>query len=341
MQPTIRRGIRDEAVFRFARRHEAKSQGCRGGRAHIREVLDGSSTCLACGGPLSAAPVIVGRDFLHGIGGTYPVHQCRRCESGTTLPLASAEEIAFFYPDEYVPHEVPKGPLSRVMQIVQRIRNRRQPLRRLRGRAGSLLDVGCGRGDLGASLIADGWRVTGIEPDAGACRVAGARGIAAHQGTLQTVTLPANEFDAVIFQHCLEHVPAPPADLRVALRALRPGGTLIITVPNWASWQRRLFGERWFPMELPRHRTHFTAQGLELALAEAEFTDIETFTSTPFICLCWTLQYWLFDRLLTDRGLKLWVGYLASVPLCALAAIGDRLLGQGDFLHAVARRPSD
>jgi SAM-dependent methyltransferase len=295
--------------------------------------------CLACGGELAREPAVVGRDLLHGVAGTHTVAVCARCGSGTTLPPARPAELAAFYPASYQPHVVPGGPLAAVMAVVARARLRSWPLCELAA-PGRALDVGCGRGDLGVSLRARGWSVDGVEPSAQACAVARLRGIDAHEGVLAEVELAEGSYDAVIFRHCLEHVVAPRADLALARRLLRPGGRVIVTLPNWDSWQRRRFAERWFPLELPRHRTHFTREGLAQALAQAGFGEPRLATSSSFICLCWSLQYRLLGRLWSERGARLWLGYAASAVLWPAAFTLDRLHGDGDFLHASAVRAS-
>lgn len=298
--------------------------------------------CLACGGPLADAPSVVGRDRMHGIPGSWPVHDCLACGSGTTLPLARSEEIDAFYPSRYAPFDVPHGVLATAMTLMQWVRDRRFPLERLaNGRsAGALLDVGCGRGDLAASWIDAGWNVVGIEPSPDAAAVARRRGAEVLDGTLETVEPRACSFDAVVFRHSLEHVPEPRSDLSRAYDALRPGGRVAVIVPNWDSWQRRAFGDCWFPLELPRHRTHFTPRGLETALEAGGFTNIELRPGTPLITTTWSLQFRLFDRVLTRQGPSLAIGYGVSAPVALVARAIDARQASGDFLHAVAERPA-
>lgn len=296
--------------------------------------------CLICQGRLQDEPAIRGRDILHGVPGEFAIHECPDCCAGTTLPRATDAELDAFYPKDYVPHEKPAGLLGRVMDVVQRMRMRNAPMS-VTGEIGPgrALDVGCGRGDLGAELIRRGWKVWGIEPDPGAARVARERGLQVSAGIMQTaeVEVPADGFDLIVFQHCLEHVTDPGGDLRAALSMLAPDGRLIVTLPNWASWQRRAFLDRWFPLELPRHRTHWTPRALEIALRQAGAGQVETRTSTSFICFFWSLQYRFAGRLLTETGPALLAGYLISALLWPLAKILNAF-GGGDFLHAIARK---
>jgi SAM-dependent methyltransferase len=295
--------------------------------------------CLACHGPLLTSPAVTAPDRMHGIAGSWSVHQCERCGSGTTLPLATEDQLAGFYPTGYAPFDLPQGPVAAAMRRMQRARDGRFPLAALAaGRApGTLLDVGCGRGDLAASWIDRGWQVTGIEPSPEAAAVARRRGARVLEGTLDTVALTPRSMDGAVFRHSLEHVLDPQRDLRRVREALVPGATVAVIVPNWGSWQRRAFGEYWFPLELPRHRTHFTVAGLSTALTAAGFHEIVIAPGTPLITTAWSLQFRLFGRVLTDTGFALLAGYAAAVPVGLVARGLDLLLGGGDFLHATAR----
>ena len=123
--------------------------------------------CPACGGALGPA-VLSAPDRLHGTPGRFEVAVCVACGLGVTLPPARAEELAGFYPGGYSPYELPSGPLRLVSATIQSLQRtqalRTGPLDHLARMApGRLLDVGCGRGDLGAWMIARGWSVTGVE----------------------------------------------------------------------------------------------------------------------------------------------------------------------------------
>ncbi len=98
---------------------------------------------------------------------------------------------------------------------------------------GRALDVGCGRGALGAVLIAHGWRVDGVEPSPDAVEAARERGVDARPGTLSSLALDDSVYDLVTFMHSLEHTVEPVRDLRRAAQSLQPGGMLAVTVPNF------------------------------------------------------------------------------------------------------------
>ena len=142
--------------------------------------------------------------------------------------------------------------------------------------AGSLLDVGCGRGDLASNFANAGWRASGLDISPAAVAAAREVGVDAHVGTIETAPFQDGSFDLVIMSHSLEHMPDPAGALAHARRLLRDGATLIVAVPNWDSWQRRRFGADWTPLDVPRHLTHFSPRALHLAARRAGFVNSRT-----------------------------------------------------------------
>jgi SAM-dependent methyltransferase len=297
--------------------------------------------CPVCDSPLADKPDIVGSDRQHGVAGVHTVFSCTQCGLGVTLPLASEEQLGAFYPHTYVPHKRTGSLILKIAMLpFMWQRHRALPWNRLRSvTPGNLLDVGCGRGDLASHFVRHGWRVTGTDISPEACAEASARGVETHVGTLSTVTLPEKSFDAVTFRHVLEHVVDPVSDLRRAHAALRSGGQVLITLPNYASAQRRLFRSFWFPLELPRHRHHFSPRSLAAALSQAGFAQVGTLSNTSALGLPASIQYRLFGRCVCESGWKLLAGYIASVAMYPASWLFDRVTGAGDFLHAWAVKP--
>ena len=287
---------------------------------------------------------IVSPDRGQATRGRFEVAICPVCAAGVTLPLVDASELESFYPSGYGPHTQLDGPIvaliSSAIRRWQGFRSRRRPpLQALRGVApGRGLDIGAGRGDVSAMLAADGWRMTAVEPSPTAVATMLERGIDAREGVLGTVVLERAGYDIALFQHSLEHTIDPVADLRRAHSALRPGGLLLVSVPNFGSWQRRAFRSNWYHLDLPRHRVHFAGATLKRALTVAGFTGVRLHHSSSAVGLPASLQYLAAGRCLFPDGLRLRI----ATAMCALALpftmVLDRLLGDGDTLHAVARR---
>lgn len=132
------------------------------------------------------------------------------------------------------------------------------------GSPGALLDIGCGEGTFLEAAARRGYRVTGTE-----------RGAAAEHASTQLEVCASLEearerapFDVVTLWHTLEHFRSPRETLTMARSLLRPGGLVIAAVPNASGLQARVFGSRWFHLDVPRHLFHFNPRSLERLLVE-------------------------------------------------------------------------
>jgi SAM-dependent methyltransferase len=127
-------------------------------------------------------------------------------------------------------------------------------------------------------MSAAGWDVVGLDFSEQAVNAVRAAGFTAHRGTLPHPKLERDSFDAVVMEHALEHVPDPLCVLRAARDVLRPGGVLLIHVPNFNAWEVRRFGEFAIQVDLPRHLLHFEPATLATMLERAAFSDVKTET---------------------------------------------------------------
>jgi SAM-dependent methyltransferase len=306
-----------------------------------------SASCPACAS-LGLEPALRGSDRMHGTPGAFEVAVCTRCGSGRTFPPVSPEELGSLYPEPYNAYGLPRNPVLRAAaSLLYRWRYRRALGRGAlhavaEAQPGRLLDVGSGRGDLGVVLGKLGWDVTGLEPSKSACAEARSRGASSEHGTLQTAAgrLPRG-YDAVVFQHSLEHVVEPADDLSLARGLLRNGGLLIVSVPNFGCWQRRRFGADWFHLDLPRHRSHLTRQGLDALLRRSGFSPVSLTTSTSADGLPMSVQYRIFGRRRLERGVGLYANIAVTLVLAPLTAAINAVAGDGDVLHAVAAKLGD
>jgi SAM-dependent methyltransferase len=309
-------------------------------------VTDEDNICPICGSASLVSTSLAGPDRLLGTPGFFTVIRCPACGTGRTRPVASASELASFYPSWYHAHSQAEGVAYRAAwRFGQAIRWRKAfrswPLSVLaRQSPGTALDVGCGRGDLGAALIARGWKVAGVDPSSSAVELARGRGIEAEVGTVFDIDPGGQRFDAVTMLHSLEHVVDPVEDLRAAYSLLRPGGVLVVELPNFDAWQRRRMGSFWFHLDLPRHRTHFTAEALRVACKKSGFEAIDVRDKSDPGALLGTLQYRFVGRVVLDSGWGAAAWAATSWALSPLTGLLDRAAGSRDYLQLVARKPA-
>lgn len=129
----------------------------------------------------------------------------------------------------------------------------------------TLLDVGCGAGNLIRILHACGLRCAGIDPFLPEPSIATPEGALLERRDLLDETRP---FDAILFSHSLEHVPDPRAQLAQAAKLLVPGGCAIVRIPLSDSFAFHHYGADWFQWDAPRHIHLFTRKSLGLLAAE-------------------------------------------------------------------------
>lgn len=110
--------------------------------------------------------------------------------------------------------------------------------------SGRMLDIGCGDGYI-TKLIS---RKTECEPygidiSRNAVKTARKRGVKAIEADINEgkIPHPKNYFDMVFCGDILEHIYNTEVLLENIYRILKPGGYLVISVPNIASWYNRVF----------------------------------------------------------------------------------------------------
>lgn len=299
-------------------------------------------SCPICDAPRST-PRFVQRDVALGVPGRYTVARCDGCGLLYQNPRVRASALPLAYPDTYAAH-VREPDLSRRLRrhgasvrwllsrrlgyahlptddVGWRDRLRATALRRRILEAfppwtggGRLLDVGCASGKFLRQVQAVGWQVAGIELDEAAASKARAVTPDVIVGDPAEIELPAGPFDVITAFHVVEHLPDPLRALRNLLRALAPGGVLIVEVPNAAGVGARVFGRYWCGYDLPRHLVHFTPPTMTAMVERAggRVAGVHHRTKPRYV----------------SRSLKAWLGdheHLAS--RLGRAALSSRLGG--------------
>lgn len=127
---------------------------------------------------------------------------------------------------------------------------------------GRLLDIGTAAGSFLHVAKQRGWSVAGCEPSKWLCHWGKEHyGLDIGQGTLFEQHYAANDFDVVTVWDVLEHTHDPQGFLRECHRVLKPGGLLVVNVPDIGSWLARLMGRRWL-MILATHLYYFNRKTL-------------------------------------------------------------------------------
>ena len=126
---------------------------------------------------------------------------------------------------------------------------------------GKLLDVGAGTGLFLSTAKEYGFEVSGTEISSDACKISrDSYGIELFKGELAEANFPGNTFDIVTIWHVLEHLPDPGKIMKEIYRVLKPGGMLVIALPNRKNYLMRFL----YPMVRRKKYYPFTPEDREL-----------------------------------------------------------------------------
>jgi 2-polyprenyl-3-methyl-5-hydroxy-6-metoxy-1,4-benzoquinol methylase/transcription elongation factor Elf1 len=204
---------------------------------------------------------------------------CGNCDLEFTNPRPAANEIGYYYESQdYVSHtdQAAPGMVNRLYREVRKttLKQKRNMIEDLHP-IGSLLDIGCGTGAFAGNMQAAGWRVKAVEPD---------REAAAKASFIQQLEVyeeswlerTQETFDVVTMWHVLEHVHGLEQRFKQLRKLVKPGGLLIIAVPNPHSIDARHYGAQWAARDLPRHLYHFPPSMLRKRVVAEGFTVVDT-----------------------------------------------------------------
>ncbi len=224
--------------------------------------------CELCGAS-SVRELYTARDRLSNSQQHFIIAACDGCGVLRTLPEMSDGELSWYYSGDYWAQENEPDPGWIKLNQAEKTRF----LSKCGLIRGSILDVGCGAGFFLRALDPERWDRFGVETGSAAAAIAG-RALGQQRvfnGTLIESACADETFDVVTFWSSLEHMNDPRANLLEARRVIKTAGTLIVQVPNIASYQARWFGSDWFALDAPRHRYHFSRGTLIRLLDEAGF----------------------------------------------------------------------
>jgi len=204
-------------------------------------------SCNLCGSTRSKLLFQLKDNFLGISDVKYNVVKCRDCKLVYLNPRPTAEEIHSFYTEDYyraflTGEELLKERESQLLAKFEKIKHLPP---------GHLLDIGCQKGEFPFFMKQRGWEVKGVEFSTTPPNLFG---IDISYGTLEEAEFSPETFDLVTLWAVLEHVYHPRELLEEIHRILKPGGKVVLLVPNINSIPGRFMRHD----DVPRHTTMFS-----------------------------------------------------------------------------------
>lgn len=253
----------------------------------------------------------------------FTIVECTACTVRITQDVPAPDAIGPYYKSaSYISHtNTREGLMNRVYHWVRKrtLAQKRKLVQKATGRGiGQLLDVGSGVGAFVKEMQDHGWKSTGLEPDPDARQIAQKESGIALQESQQLYELPNEQFDAITLWHVLEHVHDLQGYFAAFSRLLKPGGVLLIAVPNYTSADAARYGEFWAAYDVPRHLYHFSPSSMK-QLAQKHGFDIKAYRPMWFDSFYVAL---LSNQYRTGR--HGWVSAVWNGLRSNLKAVGDK-----------------
>jgi len=191
-----------------------------------------------------------------------------------------------------------------------------------------LCDVGCSRGQFVAAAMTGGFSAEGVEPAPQIAQAARDAGLPVRTGLLEDQQYSDASFDALTLFEVVEHLRSPLPLLAECRRVLKPGGILLISTGNAASWTAAAMGTRWDYFDMARdggHISFFNPRSMAILAANAGFE----------VAGIDTARVKFHDRENTPR----W-RYAAGKLLAEALNLPARLAGRGHDMLAWLRKPA-
>ena len=211
----------------------------------------------------------------------WEVAKCKGCGYVYTRIRPSREDLPNYYAADYFKDQRHRKKFfnadgSRRIRDVS-YSNRIADVEHHVSKRGNLLEIGAAKGGFLASLRERGWETDGVEISADGVREAWEdHGIELFCGELEDYTTE-KRYDVICMYQTFEHVWNPASTLAKCRELLKPGGILIIEVPNRKAFEMRYSARRReMSYDLPRHLSHFTPEFLARESEKRGFQVLET-----------------------------------------------------------------
>jgi SAM-dependent methyltransferase len=203
--------------------------------------------------------------------------ECKKCGLIYLNPRPKPDSIGLFYTDAFYDQRAQenrsKSLSSRLIRFIdihrfieeRALGEKTAIVRRIKPKAGRLLDIGCASGDYLSKMKGLGWEVFGVDISEKMIDfIVNKRGVNGACGDfLGIAELAENHYDAITFWASLEHLYDPVGAIKKANLLLKNGGIIVILVPNANSWEEKYLKKiDANPIDIPRHLYHFREETL-------------------------------------------------------------------------------
>jgi len=208
----------------------------------------------------------------------FTINRCTNCHFLFTNPRPDKHTLPSYYKSsEYISHTDQSTNLISIIYKLVRVFTLKQKFKLLTTLTNgqSILDFGCGTGDLLKECQKHHWDTHGFEPDSEARKIAQKkidRDIFFELPQLERL----RNISIVTLWHVLEHISDLNQTIASLKKVLAENGKLLIAVPNSTSYDANQYKEFWAAYDVPRHLYHFTQDSMQKLMQNHELKILNT-----------------------------------------------------------------
>lgn len=199
----------------------------------------------------------------------FNIARCNDCRMVFVNPRLKNEHIFNLYKIDYFnnpEHGYSNYNLTQHLRIKTYERWYNEVLPYLKLNPGKLaLDIGCASGDFLHLLEKKNWKVKGIELDRNMLEKLREQKINVVNSTLEEFSAD-EKYDLISLLDVIEHLPNLHDNIRKLAGLLAEDGSILLVTPDFGSFQRKLFGKRWFQFKPKEHISYFSGETLKQAI---------------------------------------------------------------------------
>ena len=209
------------------------------------------------------------------------IERCRRCGLVYANPRAPEDAILARYSKDYFWNEYlpAAGAAGGNVDLDWLDRRHGAMLQLIAAHAPAgrrLLEVGTGAGLFLKAAVRAGWDASGLELSSEGAAFARERlGLDVRQERAEAMSFAPGTFDVAVMFDVIEHLFDPRAVLTATRRALKPGGILVVSTPNFDALARFVLGIDWAVLSPLEHTYYYTEATLAAMLRACGFAGTE------------------------------------------------------------------
>ena len=159
---------------------------------------------------------------------------------------------------------------------------------------GTALDIGCAAGYFLEVSVENGWQTEGIELEKEMRACVKEKGYIVYDAPLEYFN-SEKKYSLITLFDVFEHLPNLHVNIEKLTQILDDNGSIALVTPDFNSFQRKLFGKRWFQFKPKEHIQYFTLQTLQKAVRPFGLEIIHHSTSGQYAD-----TFFLYNRLKCD-----------------------------------------